>query len=134
MHGISRLNCEISGNHNDKRLEKPYSRYSAKCGTHFGAGGGVAVSSLTKASSDPDKGVCYASMSALHSIGSVEAINALNEMVSAIEDDLVNPDIQLRETAVELLKSIGTDEAKTALNRHKHKPCCCKRTTRTRRP
>ena len=83
----------------------------------LGQRGKIAVPSLIEASSDPGRGVRYASMWALYYIGTAESINALNTMVTIIEDDLKDPDIQWQETAVELLNAIGTDKAKAAIRR-----------------
>lgn len=77
--------------------------------------GEKAIPGLIAALNDQDKGVRYAAMVSLATIGSINAKKALTKELPAITEDLKTGDKETRKAAAELLQMIGTPEAMSIL-------------------
>lgn len=84
----------------------------------LGQHGEKAVPALIEVLNDQDKGIQYAAMFSLATIGSIDAKEALTKILPILDADLKAEDKEIRKTAAELLQVIGTPDAHAILNEH----------------
>jgi HEAT repeat protein len=84
----------------------------------LGQRGEEAVPTLSEALNDTDKGIQYAAMFSLVNIGTKDAKEALSKVLPILENDLTSEDKELRKTAAELLKAIGSPDAHAILKKY----------------